>query len=401
MSHDCVESRSKRTTKSFLIISILLLSGSGMTSCLAFPYPLGPYYKPTYPKELPDSRAWDSRAGSRVLQYIHSEPCFLWVVADSDQYGNLNITWNMRIYSKAGSIEDRCAQKGPLLFKDLETSKTRKFDTFHRKFHGPHPTMDIRQAADLVELIPGFAAVPKERRQYAIAISLRREFDGPFPEKVQIRIPNIQLGAEPIQLPSLRLRRDERSGNGWWYVLHSKREPHKIKDAGKSLGGGGNIVFKPADVLYEKPSLLRVSAAFRSYRRANSDQEDERSTIDGDVFFEVFGDYPLKISGSNTVWRFPGDQTDKIVSIDRSAWKIKKYTTMNLSERIVGFQSDWGTKEEPFEENSVTFSVIIRKNHPEKFKVKLPHVDMNGRQWPSHPIKFEYKSGGVGLWVYP
>lgn len=47
------------------------------------------------------------------------------------------------------------------------------------------------------------------------------------------------------------------------------------------------------------------------------------------------------------------------------------------------------------------FVFSIPNYQPKRIRVTLPPITANGKLWPIEPIEFHYKSGGVGLAVWP
>jgi len=315
---------------------------------------------------------------------------------------NLVLAWSQEELPHKG--EKKCqfrVHDEPLQLEDLDTGSRLDIIIFQRSFeYGPG--LDIYQKVALVSLIPGFAAVPASERRYALSIKIERKFNGPLPDKIQVQLPDLELGDRRIQLPPLRLKRYERSGKGWWYSPDGTREIKTTKPAGKSLGGG-HLVYKPADIWYEEQSLVRLSAAFRGDPYTwNPDytKNGDESQIFGEVFFDIFGDKPIQLANDRISWHVPDDKEEQLLPIRNSKWMLKRYTTVNLSEDL-DYLPDYSGLKETYDDRDRTFLAEILNSRPKRFRVTLPSTDINGQAWPIQPIEFEYHAVGVGVWTYP
>lgn len=180
------------------------------------------------------------------------------------------------------------------------------------------------------------------------------------------------------------------------------KEIEASKPTGKSLGGG-YLAFKPADIWYEEPSFVRLSAAFRGDPYGwNPDytKNEDKSSISGEVYFDIFGGTPILLTDDQVSWNIPGDKEEQPLPIRNSRWMLKKYTTMNFSEILDYLPVYWG-QEKNYDDKNRTFLVEIPNARPKRFRVTLPPMDINGKAWSMQPIDFEYHAVGVGVWTYP
>lgn len=376
-----------------VIATIALLLGS------CAPIITGPSYQPIYPQKSQD--VWSDRdgAGNAVLKMRWSDQCTMDLQAYEDG-GSFTLLWSQKEFTFHGKrLCQIHVHDGPVVIEDLDAGKRLDISIFQRQIL-LGLVLDIKQAVDLVAMLPDFAAVPVSERQYTLSLDLKRKFNGFLPDEVQIQVPDIQLGDRHIQLPPLRLKRYERSGEGWWYAPATTKNVQDTKPAGKAFGSPfQTLVYKPADIWYEEKSVVRIRVVFRGrpFTWNGSERNDDESQIFGEIFIEVFGDEPVRLINDQVAWHVSGDKSDKLVVVDKYDWRLRRYTTTSLSERLDHLIPDYTNTIGPFTDYWREFLVVIPGFHPNRFRVTLPRVDVNGHEWPIQPIEFKYKSGAVGL----
>ena len=327
---------------------------------------------------------------------------------DATEYNKkLTLSWHHE--EMGGRANKKCEihpSNEPILIEDLKTGSRKEIKIFQRAFPTLFcPALNLTQTVSLGELIPGFATVPESERRFTLALSIKRIFKGPLPKVSHIQIPDIWIGKHHIQLPLLKLKRYKKSGSGWWYVPADNELIQKTRPAGSSLGGG-SLAFKPADVLYEKKSIVRIWVSFRgdpfTYSN-NGDKNNKQSDIYGQIFVEVFGDNPVRLKERHATWSIPNDDSPKIINFEKLKWQLRRFTTTNLNERVdhlLGFfeTDNKYVSGKTHDDLHRKFVIEIPDYHPYRFKVTLPQVqlkvlmpsaDPNGYDWKIPPIEFK------------
>ena len=371
-----------------------VVSVAGVTAALSLllsscgSLPSGPSYEPVYPEKPGYVWTYRSKAGDKVLR-MRSGSCFMEFRADFDGK-DFSLSWAQEDSQVKGKPQCRInVQKGPVVVRNLDTGERSDIKVFQRSLlFGPG--FDIRQPVDLAAQIPGFAAVPKPKRRYALELKVERKIRGALPDKVEIQLPAIALAGRRIEVPRLRLTRYERSGEGWWYAPVSGAR--QTEPAGRSLGEGQQV-FKPADTWFEEPSRLRVSAVFRGNPfiwDPDFTKNKGMSEVYGEIYVEVLGDEPVRLTADRVGWRFSGEAADEFLPVPKSRWRLRRYTTADLAERLDHLQ-DFSSPGKPYDDSRRDFRVVMPDFHPRRLTVTLPEVDASGHPWPIQPITFEYK----------
>jgi hypothetical protein len=378
--------RFPRATAVTSVAVLTVVMGLLLLSCGSLP--AGPSYEPVYPEKPGYAWTYRSKAGDKVLR-MRSGTCFMGFRADFDGK-DFSLSWSQEDSEVKGKARCRInVHEGPVVVRNLDTGERSEIKVFRRSLlFGPG--FDIRQPVDLVAQIPGFAAVPKVERRYALMLKVERKTKGALPDRVELQLPAIALGGRRVEVPRLRLTRYERSGEGWWYAPVSGAR--QTGPAGRSLGGGGQV-FKPADRWFEEPSLLRISAVFRGNPFVwNPDFTKNKgiSEVYGEIYVEVLGDEPVRLTADRVGWRFSGEAADDFLPVPKSEWTLRRYTTTDLAERIDHLQA-FGLPGKRYDDSRRDFRIVVPDFHPRRLTVTLPPVDASGHPWPIQPIEFEYK----------
>lgn len=362
------------------------------------PVVTGPYYQPSYPEksEQVDIRPSSAFSLSSDQWSIRPYPgyCDMSLKAFAANDG-LTLLWSVNELGNPPICHINIHDE-PIVIENMDNGRRDERRILERAFY-VGPALDVRQEVNLAKQIPGFAGVPETARKYALSFETERIFDGKLPDLVTIRLPDIALGKRRLHLPAIHLQRYERSGKGWWYALRSERKPKPTRFAGKSLGGG-YLAYKPADVLYEEGSLLKVSLVFRGepfvWNRSFTKRNNGKSRIDGEIFVEVMNGKPIRLVGDRVAWRIPLDEKSALIPIKYSKWQIKRFTTVNLNEHLDALL-EYGSSNEKYDSWDRFFRIAFPGYQPKHFKVKLPRMDLNGQPWRILPIEFRYKAHGM------
>jgi hypothetical protein len=375
------------------IIGKIALTGLLLASCVV-PVPYGAYYYPTYPEK--SQYVWIMRnnegTGAPEELRMRSDGCVMGLRAIADEE-NFTFSWSQQELGNAVKCRIHVHTQ-PLVLEDLDSGSQRDIRAFRRVFRGFGPALGLEEAVNLKSLIPGFAAVPASARRYTLSISLERKFEGPLPEVSRIQLPEISIAGRAIKPPPLQLNRHAN-------LLSSKDD--YLPDNGKRVQDtvllaefGGSV--GPIVIWYEELPMLRLGAAFWGTPDSYDGNVRNKnvSEILGRIYVEIFGDGPIHLEEGGVTWYAPGDTTQQFVPVSRSKWAIEMYTTADISEQLENFADYW-QQNKTFKDWYREFVILLRGYQPKHFRVMLPPVDINGHEWFTQPINFEYKSGGVGL----
>lgn len=345
----------------------------------------GESFQPVYPEKPQVS--WIIRHGPLADKLrLKLGPCFMMVWADVVD-GDFRLSWVQEDHPGG-----QCQIHGkdePLIVEDLTHHKRMDITTFTRVLL-VNVGFDISKKVDLQALIRGFASIPVSQQRYTLSLHFRREFNHALLNSSDIQLPDIFIGDRRVQLPVLRLKRYKRSGDGWWYVPVSDENISGIRGIGPSLFGGGSRSFKPADVWHEVDSVARFGAVFRGVPYTYNDDwthNEDHSEIYGQIFVEVFGGKTIHYQGEGAFWSAPGDEIPKPVSVEKSKWELKRYTTNSISDRLDHLQDYF--KNRHFVDRARKFWFEIPDYQPKHIKITLPQVEGSGHPWPILPIEFK------------
>lgn len=378
------------TFLSFLVIVSLL------TAC-AIPVVTGPYYQPVFKEKR--GITWSYRRGDQVLLNFKSNGCFLRFSAGVKDGA---LEFFLYQYELAGC--HIYIQNGSFVFEDMDTGSLQEINTVDRALTDwGAAQLPVSQPIDLSSMIPGFALVPASERRYVLSLNVESKFKGTLPIEAQVRLPAFEIGGRIYHLPPFTLIRYEKSGSGWWYVPSSVRKPVETKPAGRMLGGGYAVTKEP-DVLYEEQSIFRVSTVFRGSNRPLDEKTTEGTggpRLYGAVFFEVSGGHQVRLVGSEVKWRIGGDTEDHTLPIKEGDLRLKRYSTRDLSERLDQLLAFSGNERPQYKDRNPIFLIRIPNYQPKRFKVTLPRIEANGKEWSFKPLEFEYRSSGLDVEVWP
>jgi hypothetical protein len=321
--------------------------------------------------------------------------CYMALRAKADDE-NFTLSWWQEEYG------DDCRIKvhgNSLELHDLDTDNQSEVSIFRRVFLTSGPDLDIHQPVDLVSLIPGFAAVPAAERRYTLSLFVKRVFQGSLPNSARIQLPDIIIGDRVITPPPLQLKRRHEMLS-WWDEYISDGDQNVAESTW--LSEFGENVQGSEVIWYEEKSLVRLASDITGRPFAYSEEDPykkikDKSEVHGRIFIEVLGDQTIRLTDGQVSWHVPGDTQDHLIPVNHSKWKLKMYTTADLSERLNHF-SDYSETDNSFEDSHRDFVVVIPGYKPQRFKVLLPRTTVNEHEWPLKPILFEYKPGGVGVW---
>ena len=369
----------------------IALAGLLLSSC-AVPIAYGPFYLPTYPEK--SKHVWTPRdiegAGPPASIRMRLGSCYMGLRAKADEE-NFILRWSQ--YEWGETCRFKVHGKS-LEFHDLDTNSHRVINTFRRVFLSG-PDLDIHQEVDLASLIPGFAAVPSSERRYTLALFVERVFKGSLPDSTRIQLPDIVIGDRVITPPPLHLERHKK-------VMESRDDyvpnvGQKVADS-TSLSEFGE--FNSSIVVWhEEDSLLRLAASFSGTPYSEEDllkKRKDESQIYGHIYVEVYGDRPVRLTEGQVAWHVPGDKQGHLVPVYKSKWRLKMYTTADISKTLDHLPDSWQGDTNIDERY---FVVVIPGYRPKQFSITLPKVTANDHEWPLQPILFEYKVGGVGVWT--
>jgi hypothetical protein len=375
------------------IIGTIPLIGLLLASC-AVPVPHGAYYQPIYPEK--SQYVWIKRdkegAGPPAELRMQSHGCFLGLRANADEE-SFTFSWSQQEPGKANKCRIHVASQ-PLVLEDLDSGSRKDISTFRRVFRGTGPALDLDRTVNLDSVIPGFAAVLASSRRYTLSILLKRKFEGSLPAVSRIQLPKISIAGRVVKPPALNLNRHAN--------LLSPKDDYlpeaglRVKDTALLAEFGG--AFGPLVIWHEEASLVRLGATFWGTPDSYDGNVRNKnvSQILGRIYIEILGGEPIHLEEGRVSWYAPGDNTQQFIPVSRSKWALEMYTTANISERLEHFADYW-QQNKIFKDGTREFVIVIPGYQPKRFRVTLPHVDVNGHEWSIQPIIFEFKSGGVGF----
>lgn len=424
-----------RTRSRWALIFVAMV----LSSCAA-PVIQGPYYLPVYPGAAgPTGKAntWIPSGGkggaptNRLRMRDDSGNCYLELTAMADE-ANFQLLWILEKYDRNRITGQSCEElqigSDPVVIHDLDSGQQMSIRRFSRRFSSP-PSLNAKlsETVDLAALIPGFAAVPAEERWCTLSISFRREFEGKLPERVTIQLSPILIAGRSIHLPPLDLqRKDVPSTNIRAYVPLSYKEiPYTtaFKEFGEppdaaSFRGPLGKMFSSGIYVWHEQEELRLAAGFMGREDNLYIEFDKKSGgtgkpfISGEIYVEVLSGSAIRLQDNHVLWQTAGDVTPvAITPRAMSRWRLSMYPTTGYAELPKHFLATILNPYNPNYENpSYTeqyddwlrqFVFSIPNYQPKRIRVTLPPITANGKLWPIEPIEFHYKSGGVGLAVWP
>ena len=411
-------------------------------SACAIPVIQEPYYQPVYPEtsggHKPGDSAWILSGGksggppNRLRMRDDTRNCYLELTAMADE-ANFLLLWTVEKYGRnritGQSCDDLQIGNEPLMIEDLDSGQRMSIRRFNRRFSFP-PALNAKlsETVDMAALIPGFAEVPAAERWYTLSISFRREFEGKLPERVTIQLPSILVAGRSIQPPPLDLqRKDVPSTNIRAYVPLSYKEiPYTtaFKEFGKPPGAASfrgplGKTFSTGIYIWHEQEELRLAAGVMGREDDLYIEFDKKSGgtgnpfISGEIYAEVLSGSSIRLQDNHVLWQqTPGDVTPvAITPRAMSRWRLSIYPTMDYAELPKHFLAPILNQYNPNYENPSyieqyddwlrQFVFSIPNYQPKRIRVTLPPITANGKLWLIEPIEFHYKSGGVGLAVWP
>jgi len=423
-----------RTRSRWALIFVAML-----ISACATPVIQGPYYQPVYPGtsggHKPNDRAWIPSGGksgspaNTLRMRDDSGECFLELAAMADE-ANFQLLWTQEKFGRNRITgQQRCEElqigSDPVVIDDLDSGQRMSIRRFNRRFFVSPPLLNAKlsETVDLAALIPGFAAVPAEERWYTLSISFKREFEGKLPERVTIQLSPILVAGRSINLPPLVLqRKDVPSTNIRAYVPLSYKEiPYTtaFKEFGEPPGaasfrGAFGMMFSSGVYVWHEQEELRLAAGFMGRDDKLHIEFDKefggtgKPFISGEIYVEVLSGSAIRLQDNHVLWQqTPGDVTP-VVIVPRARWGLSMYPTTDYAELPKHFLATVTNPRHPDYGNSFQYDDWLRQfvfsipnYQPKRIRVTLPPITANGKLWPIEPIEFHYKSGGVGLGVWP
>jgi len=374
----------------------------------------GPYYHATYlgsgeeasivpagKSAAPPNRLWIT-PGDRRCRFT------LW--ADADE-ANLVLSWSAEQWRGPGPC---LVSDAPLLIQDLDTGRQINVDRLRMVDSGFRPRLDIRQEVDLVSLIPGVGAAPPSQRQYTLSFGLSRKFAGAPPDRVTVRLPELEVGGRLVRPPALTMERGEKIGRDVYEyvpVPHTRLLPSVAlaefagrAGARRSGSGSFGMSFLGTYVWHEEPKVLRLASTFGGspYVWTKDGKKDTtKSDVWGNVHVQVLSGERLRLTADTVTWQ-QGDGAPIAVPVSDSHWKLSMYTPASFRDSFERFldltNKPWDTTAKQF---SRQLLAVIPDFRPKRFRVTLPPVIIDAREQPLGSIEFQYQPGGVGLHVWP
>ena len=399
----CVE----KISRSSIVVAIALT----LNAC-AIPTIQGPYYHPNYPElvshpELVGPRgggAWLPSSGKSGappyrIRVGHSATHFMEVSVTADEE-NFLLAWrfNCGVQRCNKQVENR-----PILVEDLDSGKQVPVETVRLIFLDPaRPQVDLMKG--LAASIPAFAEVRADQQRYTITIPLQHEFDGPLPERVRIQLPPITVGEQSIPLPPLVLLKQETGSKIRGYAPASfqalSRTAAFSNFAGAFMATSTSGTFgsftSGSYPWFERKGEIILSASFMG-RDDVAPNLWEKPFIMGEVKVLVLSGSSLKLEGDSVAWQQTPDEKQAVkvpIRASGHAGNLSMYTT-KLNDKTTLRHPDGSVVSQQL------WLAVIPKLQPKKVRITFPEVALEGKPLPLKPIEFEYRTGGIGMAVWP
>lgn len=377
-----------------VILAIIVMLGG-----CAVPVSHGPYYHPIYPDmDSPDS-PWLPYFGSTVqsrLRFKFNESCYMQLQASPvDQ--DFILGWHFERYGKNNEACHFAIGHEALTIEDLKTGSISKPESIHRIFLAPgsiKPKMDFMSG--MAPYSADFSKIPAELQTYTVSIPLQLDVVEKIPASVRIRLPDILIGDQRMSIPILTLKKVETGGNIQAYVPVSAL-PLTNADAIVSFGmnsswsrtsGSMAMFFAGATLWHEERGVFRIASSF------NGRDDVKTSTmikphIRGEILIQVMSGKGVQLSASQASW-MTEDGKETRQDLNKNNFGLAAYKT-SLSDVSIFEEKDFGPH----------FIGLLSNTRPERARIKLPTIEVNGKIRPIKPIDFEYKPGGIGFAPWP
>ncbi len=343
------------SSKTILRLLGLIVIASTLVSCI--PGPHGAYYKPSYPDDsatlersicggsagpfsklklpTPDGYITVMLGENRQNQYE------LWVRIDTSGFSTLQFTSNV------------------IRLTDLDNGKEWTIEAKDLRLDQPRGLIPYSSAVNFDKVLPAAPKYILNDMEVWIPFSIE-DFS---PDVVRVHLPAIVVASEEYKIPPITLTADKESEEfrrwGWWPYKWKNVEVGSFKVHGGATGG------------------LKGSSKI--------DDRLKEPELGGNIMI----DFP-----ADTEWKFATNEI-RFDDVNSGAARQIHFPRLRVqSDMRVAFSAPFCCSRE-----ATMWGLPIGEEHPEKLRIEIPPLLINGKEFVIKPIMFDLRRFEFG--IYP